>query len=186
MMDDCYGENLATDKYGKLINACYCSIDINNLLTAEWQSTQNEIDEKWEDCSITDKWSSNYSANMLFTKLRSLGFSDENQITEQRLEEIINEESAQEAIQKTEHNRWNTEKLLMGFVPLTKEEQDLFTPFKDQKEAVKAMKAQWKNQEKKHLDICSNEVLKTIDNWSVGFDNYVNSKLWTLYQMTKE
>ena len=186
MMDDCYGENLATDKYGKLINACYCGIDINNLLTPEWQSTQNEIDEKWEGCSITDKWSSNYSANMLFTKLRSLGFSDDNQITKQHIEEILKSVSVQDAIQKTEHNRWNTEKLLMGFVPLTKEEQDLFLPFQDQKDALKAMKAQWKNQEKKHLDICSNDVLKTIDKWSVGFDNHVNSKLWTLYQMIKE
>lgn len=186
MMDDCYGENLATDKYGKLINACYSGININNLLTPERQAIQSLIDKSWESCPITDKWSSNYSANMLFTKFRSLGFSDEEQITAQRLEEIIDDESVQEAIQRTEHNRWNTEKLLMGFAPLTKEEQGLFLPHKNQKDRLNAMKAEWKKKEKKHLNICSNEVLKDIDKFSVGFDNYVNSKLWTLYQMTKE
>lgn len=186
MMGECYGENLASDKFGKLVNACYHNVDINALLTHDGQQTRNVIDKEWERCSVLDRWSSNYSANMLFTKLRSWGFSDEEQITAQRLEEVLNDESVQEAIQRTEHHRWNTEKLLLGFAPLTKEEQDLFLPFKDQEDALNAMKDEWQEKEKKHLDICSNEVLKIVDKWSVGFDNHVNSKLWMLYQMTKE
>lgn len=186
MMDECYGENLTSDKFGKLVNACYCDLDIDAAMTPDGRPVQKLINEKWDDCSITEKWSSNYSANMLFTKLRSLGFADEEQITEQGIDDVIHDEMAQDDIQRTEHNRWNTEKLLLGFAPLTKEEQEVFLPLKDEKKALRSLKEQWKDKEKKHLDICSNEVLKAVDRWVVRFDTQVNSKLWTLYQMTKE
>ena len=186
MMTECYGENLISDKYGKIVNACYSGIDIDGLLTPNRKEcTEKDIDEKWLKCSILNKWSSIYSANMLFTKLRSMGFAMMEGVTRNEIDERINQADIQDEIQRTEHNRWNTEKLLLGFSPLTKEEQDEFAPLRDQKKTMKEQKKEWTEKKMKHLDLCSNETLKVIDKYAVGFDNDVNSKLWVLYTMTK-
>ena len=183
MMTECYHENLIADKYGKIINACYNNIDIDNLLLNVAEETINKIEKAWKSCSILDKWSSNYCANMLMTKLRSLGLDTDGLLTKEEIEVAVNQHH--EEIQKTEHNRWNTEKLLLGFAPLLKEEQDEFRLLKGDWKTVKTKRKEWSKEQKKHLDICSNEMLKEIDLPSAEYDNYVNSKLWALYNMVK-
>lgn len=187
MMTECYGENLISDKYGKIVNACYCGIDIDKLLHLEEEKeTESVIDREWANSSITDKWSSIYSANMLFTKLRSMGFATMEGVTKEMMEERVSQEQIQSEIQRTEHNRWNSEKLLMGFAPLSKEEQEEFAPLREQKEELKKKRKAWSKEKKKHLDICSNATLAIVDRYVIGFDNDVNSKLWTLFQLTQQ
>lgn len=184
MMSECYAETLISDKYGKIINACYNGIDPDKLLLPNGEGTTEEIEKIWDGCSITDKWSSNYCANMLFSKLRSLGLDTDEKLTKEALEVAVNQR--QDEIQRTEHNRWNTEKLLLSFAPLTKEEQDEFPYLREDWDAVKKKRKDWSKRLKKHLDICSNDRLKIIDKPMTKFDNDVNSKLWTLYQLTQQ
>lgn len=182
MLNECYSENLLNDRYGKLINALYCDgISIESTDPEELK----KIEEAWDCCSITDKWSSNYSANMLFVKLRSLGLNSEN-ISEEEILKKIEKKSVQEDIMRVEHNRWVTERIMLGFMPLTKEEQDEFKPFNNDPESedakrIRAASKKLSKATRKHLDICSNAMLREIDPKAVVSDDKVNKAMWSLY-----
>lgn len=179
MMTECYSENLLSDEFGKLINALYEAkyrreepIDLDNDI--------EKIERWWNKASITNRWSSNYSANMLFIKLRFLGFDKDN-ISAERLSEELSDPYTQEWIQRTEHNRWNTEKLLLGFTPLSREEQVALIALSGDKETFDKMRKKKENETKKHVDLCSNETLLEIHPSVAAYDNVVNNKLWDLY-----
>lgn len=183
MLNECYSENLLNDSYGKLINALYWGISIDSIE----EETRKRIEKAWENCSITDKWSSNYSANMLFIKLRSLGLNPEN-ISEEKIAALITNPEIQEEIKIVEHNRWVTERILLGFSPLLKEEQDEFRPFdsnpdSEDAERIRKMTKEWAKSTKKHLDICSNRMLREIDPKVAVYDKTVNEAMWSLYEM---
>lgn len=82
------------------------------------------LDKKWDKIPIVEKWSNRYHAKMLKTKQRSFDMvALKKAIAQHRVEggekypEIIN------LIAEVEHNRWNTEKLLLGFRPASEEEE---------------------------------------------------------------
>lgn len=170
MKTQCYEENLVADEYGKIVNALYSGI-------ALYES--DKIDKDWKTRSVLDKWSSIYSANMLYIKLRSLGLDINNMS-----EELVNDRIKQyeKELQLTEHNRWNTEKLLLGFAPLTKNEQD---KFKNENKVLVEYRKELKEKGIKHLDICSNEKLESVDKEVVdkNYDQKVNNRLWNLHQI---
>jgi hypothetical protein len=104
-----------------------------------------------EPQNITNYWSDVYSSNTMWTKLRCV--------------EIENEEIKAEdkkILAKVEHNRWNIERLLMSFRPLTKEEQDQARQSKKNKDSYKDKMA--------HLDICSNDRLEVVDKNAIKYD----------------
>lgn len=75
-------------------------------------SDQNELDRQWRNTKYADQMSNIYSASHIGVKLRSMG----------NRERLTDEEIQLLAI--TEHNRWNVEKLLMGFEALPKAERE--------------------------------------------------------------
>jgi len=68
-----------------------------------------EMRDEWDAGHIYDRWSSLYNVAAIGTKLRGIGG-------------IGNLEARLEDIAHVEHNRWNVEKLLMGFRSTTPEE----------------------------------------------------------------
>ena len=73
MMNECYKENLISDKYGKLINACYGDYSTNERQEVDIND-EKAVEDLWEkEKNPLNQWSSIYCANMLFYKLRSLG-----------------------------------------------------------------------------------------------------------------
>ena len=177
MMNECYKENLISDKYGKLINASYsgCTFDGSD-------EDNKRIESEWDKITSLDKWSSIYCANMLFYKLRSLGLDTSKEISIQEIENATSEIN-HDIIQSTEHNRWNTERLLLGMRPLYSEEfDDWCNNWKDKgKKEMRPEKDNMKSQ-MKHVDICSNDLLEKIDKPAVSFDTTLNEKLATLYK----
>ena len=71
----------------------------------------NKMIEEWNGCHIYERWSSLYNVAAIPTKLQGIGGID-------------NIESNIEILSKVEHNRWNVEKLLMGFRSTTTEEHE--------------------------------------------------------------
>ena len=107
----------------KLINYLYATADYDRhkfkgALVLETMS-QNQIiaeaDKCWQKLSVALKWSNLYSAYALETKaatlraMRGLDIDD----TSHDLDTLSDEEV--EVIAEVEHNRWNVEKLLMGY-----------------------------------------------------------------------
>lgn len=165
LMSECYRENLISDRFGKIINACYMGIDF---------SRSDLIKDAWKKCKVLNRWSSVYSANMLFTKLRSMGLEEGN-ITENRITQLMSQEKIRSGLQQTEHYRWVTEKLLLGFSPLTVTEQVDWVTSEENKRRLRSLN--------KHIDIRSNHKLSDADKKK---DDSVNSNLWTIYNLLKE
>ena len=167
------GDNKGDDSNNKfrklrpfgMLNCCYDIMTDNDTLNRAQHvnyvySTDDFKLEKsdgntisyWQGLSVEKKWSNIYNANSIETKLRSyniLGETTENQvkIISTNLDEMV----------EVEHNRWNIEKLLMGFRPLTEEESDNIRLGKETKRNLRDGRL------KAHLDICSYKMLQQVD-----------------------
>lgn len=172
MMSECYHENLIADKYGKIINACYNDIDIKKL---DDPKVAAQVEDAWDKCSVWHRWSSVYSANMLMGKLRSMGLEDDESVTEDSVAKLLAQEDIKSSLQRMEHNRWVTERLLIGFAPLTEQEKEEWFESKQNESELR--------KHKKHSDICPNSALK--GNKSIN-DDKVNSSLWHIYNLLKK
>ena len=112
---------------------------------------------------------------MLFVKLRSMGLTDEADITFENIARLMARNDIKSGLQRAEHYRWVTEKLLLGFAPLTEEEKARWLQSRENQMKLRS--------HKKHLDICSNDKLIDID---IQKDDKVNSNLWAIYQRLKD
>ena len=112
-----------------------------------------------------------------------MGLDTSKPLTQIEVEEATSEKN-HDIIQTTEHNRWITERLLLGMRPLYKEEWDVWmAELKSKTEAkIKEEKKQQKNS-MRHVDICSNAQLAECDPSTMKFDIELNSKLWRLYEI---
>ena len=123
MNDSAYCADDRALTQAKLINYLYDTADygtykFKGTLVLESMS-QNQIiaeaDKCWQKLSVALKWSNLYSAYALETKaatlraMRGLDIDD----TSHDLDTLSDEEV--EVIAEVEHNRWNVEKLLMGY-----------------------------------------------------------------------
>ena len=81
---------------------------------ADWPD--DKIDKYWNDQSLAFQWSNIYAANAIPAKLRSLG------IDPCRPHPLDGQEV--ETAARVEHNRWNVERLLMGYRPATTAERE--------------------------------------------------------------
>ena len=79
------------------------------------------LDEKWSEVSTVNKWSNRCNANMIDIKLRSFDI--------EKLKLAVKGESKDsgiiESMAHIEHNRWNIERLLMGFRPMDESEKNI-------------------------------------------------------------
>lgn len=170
MMNECYRENLMSDRYGKLINACYGDWSTGEKIEVNINDSA-AVDLLWQKTSVVNRYSSIFSGNMLFYKLRSLGLKT-------NLETLLTEEEVMKATEKfkvelamVEHNRWNTEKLLMGYRPLNSEDENQ----KWRSGGDGKMKKQFIHADIKHFDELSKKDIKK--------DEDVTSRLYLLYNL---
>lgn len=107
----------------KLINYLYATADYDNykfkgrlvLDSKTKKQIMEDADKEWRKLTVAIKWSNLYSAYALETKaatLRAMRGLDIDDTT--RDQDALTDEEV-EVIAKAEHNRWNVEKLLMGY-----------------------------------------------------------------------
>lgn len=106
-------------KCAKLINYLYSTMSDNSFQSIDvLNSTANiweKIEEKWKKLPVALKWSNLYNAYAISVKLatlRVLHESEQND-TNMILQKLTSDEI--EMLARVEHNRWNVEKLLMGY-----------------------------------------------------------------------
>lgn len=157
----CYVEQniIDSEKIGKEINAAYEKINISD----EDKQKKEKVNYKGKS-SVANTWSSIYNGNTLWTKLRSINYDGTG----------LNDSDIM-VLADVEHNRWNTEELIMNFVPLTIEEQQ------NAKQLNNFNKDKLKG-EMKHLDICSNRKLMEIDREARIYDVELTRLLHNIYQ----
>lgn len=141
MLDDCFDLYMADELYAKRVNAVYEKSEGKKILTE--LPPQEEIDRLWhsKEFKTVKKWSNIYNANAIPTKLRSVGYTKKHWENGKDL----NEEQVQ-LLAEVEHNRWNVEELLLGYRPVTEDEQNAIK----QHPALKKIK---RDKEYAHYDI---------------------------------
>ena len=123
MNDLCYCNDSTIIRQAKLINYLYSTADYNEykfkditvLNSTQPKQIWDDAERFWQQLPIAHKWSNLYCAYSLPCKLASLRRMRGLDITDtsQDLDDLNNDEIEQMA--RVEHNRWNVEKLLMGY-----------------------------------------------------------------------
>ena len=144
-MDDmAYCRDEVSFKRAKLINYLYCNVkdgrfpDSLVLAAISDETLWKDADALWKGLSVADKWSNLYCAYSIPCKLASLRImrglkpddmsQDQQTLTEKEIHTLA----------VVEHNRWNVEKLLMGFRrPKENEDKYEHPEFKDELKANK-------------------------------------------------
>lgn len=105
MLDNCYDLDKKSRREGQIINYIY---DFKNKYGNVPQSCppDNELKDSWNKLSVSLQWSNLYSAYSISPKLRSIGITD-------GYVKLDNDQIT--LLAEVEHNRWNMEKLLLGF-----------------------------------------------------------------------
>jgi hypothetical protein len=101
---------------------------------------------------VSEAWSNFYSASTAWCKMRCIGWDGVQDLTPAEVDILA----------KVEHARWNMEQLLMGYRPLTVDEQNEVKADMTKKKPYKSEMA--------HFDICSFDKLGKIDSRSIEID----------------
>ena len=120
-------------KRAKLINYLYKTADYQThqfiglltLASIPPQSIWAEADEYWNGLTVALKWSNLYSAYSLPIKMDSLRAMRGLDADDTSHDEFALTDKEVEEMAKVEHNRWNVEKLLMGYRK-AKYDEDLY------------------------------------------------------------
>lgn len=109
-------------KRAKLINYLYCTMPSDNkfqgILVLDAISEERiwaEANEHWKGLTVALKWSNLYSAYAMRVKQETLRTMRRLDIDDTSHDYDSLSDNEVEALAKLEHNRWNVEKLLMGF-----------------------------------------------------------------------
>ena len=170
----------------KLINylydtADYDSYQFKSIMALDAMSERqiwDEADKAWSKLSVAHKWSNLYCAYTIRIKLAILRSMRHLELDDTSLDfqDLTNDEAKELAM--VEHNRWNLEKLLMGFrKPFMDEDsykvEELLTDKDPQK--IKDFKAKLKKNKNLyiHHDIRPFDELGTIKNLDFEFARYI-------------
>ena len=86
------------------------------IITDMPEGDEKELVESWFNTQYAFQQSNMYAANSIPFKLRSLSVRENKRLSEEEIDLMA----------RTEHNRWNIERLLMGFSPYPFSERMVF------------------------------------------------------------
>lgn len=117
-----------------------------NLDTEVTGDTDNQkCNEAWNklknESPIVNQWSNIYNICTIPTKLRSINIDSERIVGSYKLNSVTSDGLSH--IAEVEHNRWNVEKLLLGFRPFSSEEEAEMRQTPDEKKFKNNKKAQY-------------------------------------------
>lgn len=145
-MDDmAYCTDERAFRQAKLVNYLYCNSSNNRfpdivVLDSMSKSTiWKEADKLWRDLNVAEKWSNLYCAYSLRCKLDSLRAMRGLKIDDDSRDQYPLSQEEIKEIAAVEHNRWNVEKLLMGYRK-AKPEEDKYEHADFSKDDVKGNK----------------------------------------------
>lgn len=121
MIDTAYTADNKSLKRAKLVNYLYSTMSGNtfqSLLVLKSMSSEQiwkEADGYWNGLSVALKWSNLYNAYSMRIKLAVLRSMRGLAIDDTTLDRLPLSDEEVEILAEVEHNRWNVEKLLMGF-----------------------------------------------------------------------
>ena len=137
------------------------------LQTFIYHTPQRKVESEWKKVSdVALKWSNVYCADCFPYRLKSIGVTKDT--PKKEIIEAVKYNLSD--LTRTEHARWNMEKLLMGFRPLTPLEL-----YYDEQLSVTESPLYRKALKKQHIhiDICSFRTLRRIDPDAIKYDAFM-------------
>lgn len=162
---------------------------------------KEQMNNAWNTSEIWGQWSNIYNACAIPTKERGISISEE------EYEQLWNAASYKEGrltidpeqvckldlhhrlslLAEVEHNRWNVEKLLMGYRILNQKEKEGITKLGIGTESYKTKRGLLKGDPTKaHLDICPFSELKVIDPGVEDYDYLLSLAIPDIKALAKE
>ncbi len=146
-------------KLAKRVNYAYChafALEANEAASAPVVIDEELLEVQWNEMKSLPKVYSNvFNAMTLGTKMHSMGHAADEWVHYYALskEEI-------EMLMEVEHNRWNVEELILGYRPVTDEEQELIElDIEKDRTECKDLKKKFRN-DKIHYDLRSYDDLR--------------------------
>lgn len=140
-------------KEGKRINYIYIKGFDYQYMTSD----QNCLDKEWLQLNYLKQMSNIHSANHIGVKLRSMGIGAK----ELQLRKKIVDSYDVELMAIVEHNRWNVEKLLLGYAPA---ERHKIKKLKDLESEIKKYQEQDNSPEKQDLIMQMGQLEQELNN----------------------
>ena len=166
-----YGEYMDNESHlfkAQLVNGTYCGKELPDVFCAD--KVNGDILNAWKELNVAKQWSNRLVADSIYVRIRSVSRMKESlEVLSFCLPNTRNPKCVlyylecqfklyEKELAMCEHNRWNVEQLMMGYIPCNKTQ---FAEFKDMvnanvaKEVRKKKKDSLKKPNKKiHLDIC--------------------------------
>ena len=138
MLDNCYDLDKKSIHMAQSVNYVYEFYNKHNSLP-ESLPKENVLKDLWNHIPVAHQWSNLYNAYSIKLKLRSLNIT--------QLDNIQLDSHQIELLAQVEHNRWNLEKLLLGFRKPTPSELEIIN-------GDPQKKREYKNKWFVHADIC--------------------------------
>lgn len=192
MLSECFSKQIVDNRLAKLVNYVYYNKKDFKLSCADEIEPGTRLSRKdilWRNCLVANQMSNIYNSISITTKLRFLGFDFRTSPVVKMLDALRVKENL-DILTEVEHNRWVTEKLMMGFRPVNnKEVAPLLeiiknggktTEFLNEKNELK------KGWEMAHLNICSFATLKKYDSPSVEYDVVMTKAFPALVEWMRE
>lgn len=145
MVTDCYDINLVSSiEICKRIAATYDHY-FKSTETEEEKKYPTQLDnayveDVWNNTKISKRWSNIYAAVSIPTKLRCIGIDEESKDITTLLPVLSGKMAVKEnatLLAEIEHNRWNIEELLLGYRPVTANEDTIIDNDKSKKDEYK-------------------------------------------------
>lgn len=126
MLDNCYDLDKQSRQKGQIIHYVYHFFDTYKSIPQSYPSDA-ELRKLWNELPVSHQWSSLYSAYSIAPKLRSIGITNNYHLSDNQIALLA----------EVEHNRWNMEKLLLGYRKPTAEEENIISSSKEKKKEFK-------------------------------------------------
>lgn len=121
MVDDSFAIDYYSNHLAMAFNYIYDYYFAYNNTLPSCMPTYEELLDKWRNLSTANKWSNLYLADSIEFKLRSVGMDARKAQNTSLSQEQI------DLLARTEHDRWNMEKLLIGYRAPREEEKNYDT-----------------------------------------------------------
>ena len=136
MNETAYSADNKSIKRAKLINYLYETADystyrfqsILSLDAIPEEKIWEDADKMWQKLTVALKWSNLYNSYTIRTKLASLRAMRGLNLDDTSKDTTMLSDSEVEEMAKVEHNRWNVEKLLMGYRRPNEDEDKYHAP----------------------------------------------------------
>lgn len=155
LVDNCYTKSVFDNVMAKLVHKLYTDGKLNDK--DDLDGYIKEMNRLWSEQGIVNKLSNIDLVESFAMKIRSLN-CDDAYLERKTVKEKLSDKETLRCLSFAEHNRWLTERLIMGFRPLDKDEMDIFKDATTSQER-KYRKRYWIAKNRAHVDIVSNHKL---------------------------